>query len=344
MANTVIGLYNDTQTAERVVEELASNGFDRDRIDLKRKDAAGKVHKELAEDGVPRDDAEYYAEGVQGGGVLVAVKAAESRSERAADIMSRFADREASPDGRGSPDRTGAHRTEPRAGDEATRHRADRADDVEGEAHIPVTEERLQVGKREVERGGVRVRTFVTEAEVEEDVTLRDESVHVERRAADRPVDPNDPDAFEEQTIELTETDEEAVVEKEARVVEEVVVGKDVEQRTETVRDTVRQTDVEVDETAADPSRQASFRGFDEEFRKHHQSAPYGDEYSYEQVEPVYRYGHSVATSDRYAGRDWAEIEPEVRREWEARNAGSWDRFGDTIRYSWKRSRGNPST
>ena len=326
MANTVIGLYHDTQTAERVVEELTSNGFDRNRIDLKRKEAAGKVRKELTADGVPHDDAEYYAEGVQRGGVLVAVRAAENRTERAADIMARFGDPEAAPHGK-----------------DAAVGRTDRVD-AEGEVAIPVTEERLQVGKREVARGGVRVRTFVTETEVEEDVTLRDEHVRVERRPADRSVDPNDPDAFEEQTIELSETDEEAVVEKKARVVEEVVVGKDVEQRTETVRDTVRKTEVDVDDTAADQSRQSGFRTFDEDFRKHHESTPYSDEYTYDQVEPVYRYGHSVATSDRYAGRDWAEIEPDVRRDWEARNAGSWDRYGDTIRYSWQRSRATRTT
>ncbi len=113
---------------------------------------------------------------------------------------------------------------------------------------IPIVEEQLSVGKREVERGGVRVRSYVVETPVEESVTLRDETVNVERRAVNRPADVT-ADAFRERTIELTETDEEAVVAKTARVVEEVVVSKDVTERTEHVSDTVRRTEVDVENT-----------------------------------------------------------------------------------------------
>ena len=77
---------------------------------------------------------------------------------------------------------------------------------------------------------------------------LREERVHVERRPVDRPVTASE-DAFEERTIEVSETDEEAVVAKEARVVEEVVVSKDAVEHEETVRDTVRRTEVEVEDT-----------------------------------------------------------------------------------------------
>ena len=111
---------------------------------------------------------------------------------------------------------------------------------------IQVVEERLNVGKRQVERGGVRVRTYVSETPVSEQVSLREEHVDVERR----PVNARVADAealFQERDIELNETAEEVVVGKEARVVGEVSLRKDVEQRTETVRDTVRHTEVEVE-------------------------------------------------------------------------------------------------
>jgi len=116
-----------------------------------------------------------------------------------------------------------------------------------GETTIPVIEEELQVGKREVERGGVRVESRVEEKPVTEQVQLREEHVHVERRPVDRPVTAGD-EAFREGTLEVTERGEEAVVSKTARVVEEVVVGKQVEERTETITDTVRRTDVDVQE------------------------------------------------------------------------------------------------
>lgn len=119
---------------------------------------------------------------------------------------------------------------------------------VAGEERIPIVEERLRVGKREVEHGRVRIRSYVIETPVQEQVTLREERVNVERRVVDRPLTAADETLFQERTIEVTETAEEAVVAKEARVVEEVAVRKTAEQRTETVRDTVRRTEVDVDD------------------------------------------------------------------------------------------------
>ncbi|WP_376090590.1 YsnF/AvaK domain-containing protein [Roseomonas sp. CCTCC AB2023176] len=135
-------------------------------------------------------------------------------------------------------------------------------DRLEGEERIPIVEERLAVGKREVDRGRVRVRSYVVETPVNEQVTLRDERVTIERRAVDLPLSEAD-DAFRERTIEAVEHDEEAVVAKEARVREELVIRKDVEQRTETISDTVRRTEVEVedDRTAGATTTGSTVRG-----------------------------------------------------------------------------------
>jgi len=117
----------------------------------------------------------------------------------------------------------------------------------QGEIAIPVVEEEIRVGKREIESGGVRVETRVEATPVNEQVTLREETVTIERRPVDQPVDAATlTDAFREGTFEVREHDEQAVVQKEARIVEEIVVGKQVEQRTETIQDTVRRTDVDV--------------------------------------------------------------------------------------------------
>ena len=112
---------------------------------------------------------------------------------------------------------------------------------------LQVVEEELAVGKRQVQRGGARVHTFVTETPVSEQVSLHEEHVTVQRRPVDRAVTGTDA-AFREGTIEVTETAEVPVVAKSARVVEEVVVGKTATDRVETVSDTVRRTDVEVEE------------------------------------------------------------------------------------------------
>ncbi len=120
------------------------------------------------------------------------------------------------------------------------------------EVALPVIEEQIKIGKREVNTGGVRVRQSVTETPVEETVTLREEHVNVERRPVDRAVDDaNMSGAFKEGVIEVTETAEEAVVSKQARVVEEVVVNREAVEREETIRDTVRRTDVDVEQLDA---------------------------------------------------------------------------------------------
>ncbi len=113
---------------------------------------------------------------------------------------------------------------------------------------VPVVQEELQVGKRTVRAGGIRIYSRVRETPVEEQVQLREERAHVERRAVDRPASEADFDQMRDGTIEVRETVEEPVVAKQARVVEEVEIGKDVRERTETVRDTVRRTEVEVED------------------------------------------------------------------------------------------------
>ncbi len=121
----------------------------------------------------------------------------------------------------------------------------------QGETVLPIIEEQLHVSKRAVESGETRVRTNVTSRPVEETVNLREEHVTVERRPVDRAVG-NAPNAFQDGVIEVTEMAEVPVVSKEARVVEEVVVGKDITERQETVRETVKRTDVDVDEVNRD--------------------------------------------------------------------------------------------
>jgi uncharacterized protein (TIGR02271 family) len=120
----------------------------------------------------------------------------------------------------------------------------------EGEQVLPLAEEQLDIGKRTVDRGTTRVRRYVVETPVEENVTLRGERVTVERRQPIGTTAGAGTGAFEERVVEVRETAEEPVVAKTARVAEEVVVGREATERTETVRDTVRREEVEVTNNA----------------------------------------------------------------------------------------------
>lgn len=115
-------------------------------------------------------------------------------------------------------------------------------------AAFPIVEEQIAIGKREVERGGVRVRSYVVETPVEQLVTLREQFVQVDRRPVNQRLAPGDVEtAFQDRDVVVTEHAEEPVVAKQAVVREEVVVTKREAERAETVRDTLRRTEVEVD-------------------------------------------------------------------------------------------------
>lgn len=112
---------------------------------------------------------------------------------------------------------------------------------------VKVLDEQLNVGKRTEERGGVRLRSRIVERPVEEHLRLREERVNVQRNPVNRPATEADFTAFNEGQVEMVEHAEVPVVNKAARVVEEVSLNKDVTERDETIRDTVRHTDVEVE-------------------------------------------------------------------------------------------------
>ena len=116
---------------------------------------------------------------------------------------------------------------------------------------IQLAEERLAVGKRAVSGATTRIRRFVVETPVQEQVSLRDETVTLERHPVSdsSPVGTTD---FTDKVIEMTETSQEAVVSKMAHVVEEVNLRKDVTDRVETVKDTLRRDEVEIEKVPGD--------------------------------------------------------------------------------------------
>ena len=142
---------------------------------------------------------------------------------------------------------------------------------------------------------------------------------------------------FREGVIEIEETAEEVVVAKGARVVEEVVVSKDVDERVEGVRDRVRRTEIDVDR-AQGTERAGASQCDDADFRRHWTETGRPRGLSYEQSEGAYRFGLEFAGDAPGEGRDWSAVEPEARRRWEERNPGTWGRFMDSIRYAWERA------
>ena len=318
MANNVIGLFENRSVADRVVQELLAAGFSERNLN-RYEGSQDEIERELGREGISSADADYYAEGLRSGGALVSVRAKDNQVDEAVEIMNRYANTGTADDSTTYDTGTVNYAASaPSDLDTAAMGTTTEVTEVStpvsaatpmaattdaDEARLAVAEERLTVGKREVQRGGMRVRRVITEMPVEEQVTLRDETIRVDRRPVDRAVSGTD-DLFSEQTFEFTETDEEAVIAKEARVIEEVVVGKTVEQRTETVRDTVRRSDVQIEEIAA-------------------------------------TYGQTLASDVRYSERTFDDIETEARSSYERDNAGGepWESVRDSVRSSYESSR-----
>ena len=293
MSKTITCLYQDQQKADEIVSRLEQAGISRSNIDVYT-DASDDLINDLENAGVPRSDAHAYAEGVRRGRSLVAVECDEGEVDQVISILddddvldldeqqtswrsegwqgydastagstgglgATAAGAAAALTGSSSATRSGTDVAGDLTGSpDATRARTDVGDTSGRDEVIPVVEEDLHVGKRETSRGRVRIQSRVVERPVEEQVNLREERVHVERRPASGTAQAGTlgSDAFQERTIEVEERGEEAVVSKEARVTEELVVRKDVDERTQTVSDTVRKTEVEVeDERGAEAAR-----------------------------------------------------------------------------------------
>jgi uncharacterized protein (TIGR02271 family) len=123
-----------------------------------------------------------------------------------------------------------------------------RNSDVSGKSSseqvISLAEEQLVVGKHTVTSGTTTIRRYVVEVPAEQQVTLYDEKIIVERR---KPVtDTTTGEILTELTVEVIETSEVPSVAKSVKVREEVVIRKERTERVETVRDTIRRDEIEI--------------------------------------------------------------------------------------------------
>lgn len=196
--------------------------------------------------GIPESEAHLYAEGVRRGSTIVGVTVPDKMVDKATTVLDRFdpidIDERAATWRKDGWERFD-EKAKPMSVVDIDKMRTARTANTD--KAIPVVQEEMVVGKKDVARGKVRVRSFMVSEPVKESVTLREEHVNVERRPVDREVTTGDA-AFKEQSFTLEEHAEQAVVGKKVKVVEEVLVGKESTTHTETVTDEVRHTEVEV--------------------------------------------------------------------------------------------------
>lgn len=355
MTQTVIGVFDTPDAAHLAEERLVSRGLDQSTLHIAAQDAA---YEESAEElrarhrgttgGIKNffselfgtqhsEEAAHYSEAVRRGGVILAVDVPDGAplepvreallDAGAVDIDERVEQWRKQGYSGYNPD------AQPYTADQVAQERS---------TVLPVIREDIEIGKREVGKGTVRVYSRMVETPVSETVNLREEHATIERRPVDRPVSQADMENLGDKTIEVREMAEKAVVNKSARVVEEVEVGKEVTQHTETIQDTVRHTEVNVDRDTTEGMAGGTvfsrpYEDYEPDYRRDFQTRFGAQGGSYEDYSPAYRYGHTLAGDPRYQGRDWTTIEPEAQRDWERRYPGStWERAKLAVRHGWE--------
>ncbi len=281
MSKTVVGLFSTYAKAQQVKQTLVSQGYEAQHITVVANDdeemsgsssssslsnaqgstatgSTGSLSSGAAGIGekvgsffrnlTGGDDTahQHYASGVNSGGALLAVTVNDPQAEQVASLLTQH----------GASEIEGEYATNsgtamPASSSSQFANTGAAATMATGETSIPIVEEELVVGKRQVERGGVRIYSHVTERPVDASVTLHEERIEVERRPVNRAATAADFAAGSGAAIEMRATGEEAVVGKTSRVVEEVLVGKQSSERTEQVHDSVRKTEVEVEQIDA---------------------------------------------------------------------------------------------
>jgi uncharacterized protein (TIGR02271 family) len=269
MSRTVTALYDSRSEAESARERLSST------VDVEKVRVLDHQSESGSSDGssgggwlsklfMADDDRQTYHEGMRRGGFMLCAEVdSEEDANRIVSILEQTSPVDLNE--RSQSWRNEGWQTQDRSDRFAGSNSGDfspssRASDLENrsdsgertvqEERIPIVDEQLNVGKREVERGGARVHSFVRETPVNEQVTLREENVTIERRPVNEDIsegDLNREGLLQDREIEMRATGEEAVVAKEAHVNEEIVVRKTESQHTENVHDSVRHTEVDVD-------------------------------------------------------------------------------------------------
>ena len=274
MSKTVVGLFSSVAQAEQVKKTLVADGYSAQSIRVVANDEGAGTGTEVrtANDsgytdigsgggtgvgekisgffrnltGGDEHAHSHYATGVNSGGALLTATVDDTKAEEVANTLREY----------GATEIEGGSKT---AGAAIPAYGEAAVASTTGQTAIPIVEEELVVGKREVDRGGVRIYSHVVERPVDADINLREEHINVERRAVNRPATAADFAAGSGSVFELNATGEEAVVGKSSHVVEEVLVGKQSSERTQAIHDTVRKTEVDVENLPGEVVKKDSY-------------------------------------------------------------------------------------
>jgi uncharacterized protein (TIGR02271 family) len=260
----VVSVYDNLDKAKSALNVLRTSGVDTSHVSILDRSTLGSgidqghvgLWRRLFGENVWEHEAAVYGDTIKRGGAVLAVRAPKENVAKIMSILDAHkpvdVHEQAARIGSDVPVEAKALVTAPGTTTSRGDIREMRGDRGKDQEVVRLAEEQLNVGKRMFETGTTRIRRFVTERPVEAKVNLHEEHATVLRRAVSDPGYIKDID-WSDKEYEVTETAEQPVVSKTARVVEEVAFGKEGSDRTETVRDTVRRQQVEVEKL--DPTK-----------------------------------------------------------------------------------------
>lgn len=245
----VVAVYDSVTNANAAVKSLTSSGYLADDISVIRNEGEAEkaglyepgIWKRLFGRDLEHEEAAVLGRSLAQGSTIISVRVPESEALKVMSLLDRQKPVDVV-DRAKAYGLVGATAAAPLAPSATLT-----ASILVEERSLPVAEEELSVGKRMVESGHTRVRRYVIEKPVEASITLHEEHVEVIRRAISDPTYLKDID-WSDKAIDMTETLEEPVISKTAHITEEIVIRKQGSDHKQTVHDTVRRQEIEIDQ------------------------------------------------------------------------------------------------
>ncbi|MEI4269909.1 MAG: YsnF/AvaK domain-containing protein [Candidatus Dasytiphilus stammeri] len=247
----IVTLFDNFQHAQDAKRNLLKAGFKKHDISLINNDqlqggANILVHRHdiwrrLLGQSLTDQEAKIYGQAVKTGGVVLTLRTKEEDTPRAISILNTH------PLVEMSNDTVSNCNNEDIISEKNHSHLSKDKKTAEEEV-LELAEEKLEIGKKVVYEGSTRVRRFVTQKDVEVEIPLHEEHASILRRALKSGNCPQSADNIDwsETVVEISDTHEQPVINKKAKVVEEVIVRKEGKDRVEKIRDTLRKQEIEV--------------------------------------------------------------------------------------------------
>jgi len=263
----IVAVYDKAGKAKDALRALEASGFPLADISVLNRDSLTDV--EVRETGLWRrlfgrsvgdHESAVYGRTIESGGAVLTLRLQDFDVARAMKILDVHNPLDVTDRGSSMPQTTGTAPKSTSPASPATEPSVSTASvtnkTIVKEEVLRLAEEQLEVSKRQVETGRARVRRFVVEKPVESQITLHEEHAEMLRRVVSDSSAVKDID-WSEKVIEITETAELPVITKTTRIAEEVVIRREGSDRVETVRETVRRQQVELERLPRDIKKAA---------------------------------------------------------------------------------------